>query len=469
MNNTVKKTNGRATGLLLAALALPAAAGAAQHALLAPQAGDVGVRALVASESAHKSAGAAVRREAVALSWAAEGKIDTAPPAPYVARSREYYIEATGAELAAGVAIPTSAPHALVRLQPLTSVGPREDVAIHPLSLVLRSPAGRDFDAGAGMEMLVSADKLAKADVPFASGTSAFRIAPTLGAGRFQLQAKGLQDSDRYLINVVEPESELVLTMHTGASLYLHGQELVVRPDLVERDGALRGQHYRFTRFDGFVTSPAGRRFPVEFQPGPDGRLQARLLLDADEAPAPGLWEVHGQGQAKVAGQTVVRSARLAFPVAMPMARLTGAVTVQGGPAGLQADFGVEAGAAGRYEVRALLYGTVAGELKPVGVAQAAAWLEPGQRSLSLSFAPSLLSGAGGPFELRDLQLLDQGRMGVLHRQQRAVVIDDSEVARGVARGVAGAAPAVPAAVVAKRAAQIMPNASGALWLPERQ
>ncbi len=481
MNHTVKKMNGRATsgratsgratlgGLLLAALALPGAAGAAQHALLAQQAGDLSARALVAPEATQKSAGAStLRHESVTLSWAAEGAIDAAPPAPFVARSREYYIEATGAELSAGVAIPTSAPHALVRLQPLVSVGPREDAAIHPLSLVLRSPAGRDFDAGGGMEMLVSADKLAKADVPFAAGTSAFRIDPALGAGSFRLQAKGLQDGDRYLINVVEPESALALTLRTDASLYLHGQQLLVLPDLVEGDGALRGQHHRLSRFDGFVTSPAGRRFPVDFRPGPDGLLQARLVLDADEAPSPGLWEVHGQGQAQVAGRTVIRSVRLAFPVAMPVARLSGAVAVQGGPTGLNLDFGVETGAAGRYEVRGLLYGTVAGELKPVGVAQAAAWLEPGRRDLTLNFAPALLDGAAAPFELRDLNLLDQGRMGVLHRQRRALVIEEGEIVRAPARP-AGAAQVSQPALAVKRTAQTDPLAGGAVWVADPQ
>ena len=47
-------------------------------------------------------------------------------------------------------------------------------------------------------------------------------------------------------------------------------------------------------------------------------------------------------------------------------------------------------------------------------------------RLLDLVFDEELLSASGtsAPFELRDLQLIDQTRMGMLHRQARAVVID---------------------------------------------
>lgn len=83
---------------------------------------------------------------------------------------------------------------------------------------------------------------------------------------------------------------------------------------------------------------------------------------------------------------------------------------------------------AGDLETRALLYGTVDGELRALAVAHAAQWLEPGSQSLVLRFAAGLLAGASGPYELRDLTLLDQGRMGVLQRQQRGVSIDEADV-----------------------------------------
>ena len=40
---------------------------------------------------------------------------------------------------------------------------------------------------------------------------------------------------------------------------------------------------------DGFVTSPAGRAWPVAFAAAGNGVYRAALELDALEAPAPGL------------------------------------------------------------------------------------------------------------------------------------------------------------------------------------
>ncbi len=420
--------------LLASASLLSATAGAAPR-FLPAQAGDLIPQALVAPEAALKSAGAPnLERAPVNMSWAVPGPVNTAVQ-PFVGQSREYYAEVSADELNAGVTIHTTAPRALVRLQPLgNGGGPREQLAIHPQTLILSDGAGRAYASGSGMEMLVTADKLNKAELPFAEGTSAFRIHPELGAGSFTLRAADLAGSERYLINVVEPASRFVLAMQTDAPNYLHGQQLTVLPELQELDGARVQQRHPLTRFDGIVTSPGGRSFPVAFKVDQDGRLRAHLALDADEAPAPGLWEVQAWGDALVKGQTVRRSLRVAFGVALPVARLDGKATVVNEPGSVGVRLGVEVGAAGRYETRALLYGTVGGVLKPLAMAHAAQWLEAGSQSLVLRYDASLLAGASGPYELRDLNLLDQGRMGLLQRQQRAVSIDERDLGRSGAQ-----------------------------------
>jgi hypothetical protein len=422
--------------LLASATMLGAGAEAAPR-FLPAQAGDLVPKALVAPEAALKSAGApGLAREAVGMSWAATGPVSTAVQA-FVGQSREYYAEVSADQLNAGIAIHTTAPRALVRLQPLGSGGgPRDKLAIHPQSLVISDAGGRAFASGNGMEMLVTADKLNKAELPFAEGTSAFRLHPDLGAGTFTLRAADVSGSERYLVNVVEPASKYVLAMQTDAPSYLHGQQLTVLPELQEQDGAKVTQRHALKRLEGVVTSPGGRVFPVSFKVDKDGRLRARLALDADEAPAPGLWEVQAAGEAMVKGQVVKRTLRVAFGVALPVARLDGSAAIVNEPGSVGVRLGVEVGAAGRYETRALLYGMVGGALKPLAVAHAAQWLEPGSQSLVLRYDASLLAGASGPFELRDLNLLDQGRMGVLQRQQRALSIDDSDVVRTGAHAV---------------------------------
>jgi len=426
MQTTFNPNTVRAFLLLSASLMTGSALAAPRF--LAAKAGDLAAPQVVAPPSMQASAGAPDQsREAVSLSWAAGADVAAAPQA-FVAHSREYYTEVSADELAAGVSIHTTAPRALVRIQPLAGTGeaPREKLAIHPQSLVLSNAAGKAFAFGAGMEMLVTADKLNKADMPFAEGTSAFRLSQELGAGTFKVTAADAHGAARYLINVVEPDSKLALTMQTDASHYLHGQQLVVLPELVEQGGA----RHPAGKLDGHVTSPGGRSFPIAFKAEPDGRLRARLTLDADEAPQPGLWEVHATANTRVRGQTVLRSVRLAFGVAMPVARLDGSAAVVNQPGSVGVRLGVDVGAAGRYEARGLLYGMVDGSMKPLGVAHAAQWMEPGRQSLVLQYSASLLSGATGPFEVRDLNLLDQGRMGVLQRQQRALSIDERDIVR---------------------------------------
>jgi hypothetical protein len=466
--------------LLMAAVLAAAYAHAAPRELLPAQSGDLSAAAVVAPGAPNMAslknadltvaAGAdtvappsltgampTVSRDPVALSWATPGAAAMPAPAPYVAQSKESYRSVTADELAAGVTLNTTAPRALVRVQVLSSVGPREQAAIHPLAMTVVDPAGRSLVSGDGMEMLVSADKLAKADVPFAPGTSAFRLHPSLGAGKFKLKVDGASGSDRYLINVVEPDSPYTLTMQTGALHYLHGDELMLQSAL--QDGSGKPAAVKFSRLDGYVISPAGRRFPVSFKADAAGRMRASLVLDADEAPVPGLWEVRAEVSGKVKDQAVERSVRLAFPVAMPVARLTRGVTLADG-AGVKLEVGVEAAAAGRYEVRAMLYGTVNGALKPLGVADSAQWLEAGEGKIALGFAPELIAGASGPFELRDLFLLDQGRLGVLHRQQRALVIGEEDVVRAGGRATAGAVIGTAVAPAAAPRVKRAPNAT---------
>jgi hypothetical protein len=472
-NHTMKMT------LLMAALLAAAHAHAAPRELLPAQGGDLSAAAVVAPGTSSLknanltvAAGAGddavappslagampkVSRDPVSLSWATPGAAAASAATPYVAQSKESYRSVTADELAAGVTLNTTAPRALVRLQVLSSVGPREQAAIHPLAMTVIDPAGRSLASGDGMEMIVSADKLAKADVPFAPGTSAFRLHPSLGAGKFKLKVDGASGSDRYLINVVEPDSPYTLTMQTAALHYLHGNELVLQSEL--QDGTGKPSAAKISKLEGYVISPAGRRFPVSFKTDATGRMRASLVLDADEAPVPGLWEIRAEASGKVKDQAIERSVRLAFPVAMPVARLTRGVVLAEG-AGVNLEVGVETAAAGRYEVRGMLYGTVNGVLKPLGVADSAQWLEAGEGKIALGFAPELIAGASGPFELRDLFLLDQGRLGVLHRQQRALVIGEDEVARAGGRATAKAAIGVSVAPAAAPRVKRAPNAA---------
>jgi hypothetical protein len=294
---------------------------------------------------------------------------------------------------------------------------------VNPSEIVVRS-AGGSFDKGAGMALLAGVAEMKAAGVPFAEGTTAFRLSPAVGVGAVTLQAPSVKSEGRYQIHVFDAESPYVLGLRAQGMDYLHGQTLQATAKLAGADKAVA-----LSAVEAYVTSPAGRAWPVKFTAGGAGSYLAQLPLDALDKAAKnvgGLWELHVAARGQVDGLEVVRNARTAFGVHVATAGLSGNVTLLGGKTGLQVDFAVQVASPGRYEVRGVLFGTDrAGNLRPVAVGDSADYLTQ-DGSIRLSFERSLLDEAGvsAPFEIRDLSLLDQGRMGVLHRQALGLVID---------------------------------------------
>jgi hypothetical protein len=365
-------------------------------------------------------AGPVVSRDPVAFSWPLPKDQELTEPTPFVAQSREYWRVTDARSLAAGVELPIVSPGALIRLNPAADAAWSEQVAIDPSQLVI-SRGGESFAQGEAMELLVNAEQMAAADAPFPQGTTAFRLSKDLGAGAITLRAPGLAGAEGiYVVHVFEPASDVVASVSADRVNYFHGDQLAVNLRL---DGAA-AESVR-----GEVTSPAGRTFPLSFAAGPAGH-RAQLTLDALEAPAEGLWQAEVWTVGRSGDLAVERAARSAFQVTVPTARLSGTVEI-GGKSGdgfrnLIAKVGVETVAAGRYEVRGVLYGTdAAGELRPMGTAHSADWLDAGEGVLKLRFHRQVFdqSDLGAPFEVRDLQLLDQGRMGLLEERQRGFVV----------------------------------------------
>lgn len=393
-------------------------------ALLPPAAGDLLAARLVPA-GANLVSASDISREPVSFTQALHASQTLVASAPYVAESREYFREVSADELRAGVVLTLTQPHALVRVHAAARelvAGRGAELALDPQRLVLR--AGQiEYGAGTGMALLVDADQLAAAGAPFVEGTSAFRIKPELGAGRIELAAPDLRADARYVVQVFEPQSDVVLRLSTPRGEYLHGDTLVIDARL----GGVNGVRAEVaaSRVQAFVTSPAGRVFPIAVSLDKDGRLRGQLALDALGASGPGLWELHARIDGSVNGRAVVRDARTAFACSVPSARLARAARVTQGLDGLRVTFDVEVASAGRYEVRGILYGTdAAGRLRPLASGDSARWLD-GAGVLALGFEAGLLKSSGlvAPFELRDVRLYDQGRMGLLHRQARALLL----------------------------------------------
>lgn len=449
--------------LVMAACSLSLQAAPLQ--LLAPQTGDVSTALVVARPAAALASSATAaspaspgfgtpQKEAVALSWridAKQGAIDS-QTRPFIGKSHEYYRKVSGAELNRGLDLHTTSARALIRLQALGAIGQKEQEAIQPKSLQVTGADGKAHGNGTAMETIVDAAQLAKADLPFAASTSAFRLHPALGHGKFNLKADRLNPAQDYLIHVTEPDSPFRQTLQAGAAHYLHGQNLVVSTALTETNG----KQHAIGAMKAELVSPAGRVFPLDFASRDGQNYQAQIKLDANETPAPGLWEVQTHIESTIRGQLVRRSTRVALPVALPVARLNGTASLQAGKKGeLSVLLGVEAASAGRYEARGLLYGTVDGKLVPLAVAHSAKWVEAGQGQIDLSFHPALLQGSSAPYEVRDLTLNDQGYFATLHRQARGLVFGAADMKQ------AGIAPAASVAANAADALLAAPTKPG--------
>lgn len=390
---------------------------AAAAGLLRPAAGDQVPTTLVAPPPA---APATAERAEIGFSWPVgpTAPVESAPPPR--AASREYWVTVEAAELARGFELFTTAPGALVRIQP---TGPEKDRRIvDPRDLMIASPGGEERPVAEAAEALASAEELAAAGAPFAEGTSAFRLRDELGAGRFVLRAASVEPG-RYLLHVFDRGSALALEVESARADYLGGGRLALAARLVDAGAAVVAD-----RMEGFVVSPAGRVMPVALRRAADGSFAATAALPrAVESGADGLWELVASARGSRDGLVVLRTARVAFAVATPTARLDGSAE----PVDLRQDgaavrFGVETAVAGRYELRGVLWGTDAeGRAAAAAVAHSAAWLEAGRGALTLRFDPAAVKAAdlAGPWEVRGLELRDQGRMGLLERRARALVL----------------------------------------------
>jgi hypothetical protein len=401
--------------VLLATVLLTTVASAQNRIALAPLAGGD----LAASElQAPLGLKAAVLpTEPASMSWGLDPqKALDLNPAPFVARSREYFLDLSAAELRHGIDLPTDGAGALVRLNP--APGSKGSAPIDPLRVSIITADKRTFAQGTGFDQMASANQLKAAGSPFVEGTTAFRLNSEVGAGTHRLRVEGLHDGGRYVVHVFDQNSPVELVLSTNRGTYLSGQNLVVKARLA---GGLPAH-----KVEGFVTSPAGRAWPLTFEPAGKGLFRATLLLDGLETPTPGLWEAHvsatgGKGRAQT-----LRQSRTAFDVAVASARLNGEVALVSGIEALAIRLGVESAALGRYEIRGVLFGTTGdGQMLPAAVAHSADTLHSGHGSLVLSFdtAAAQAAGLGAPYEVRDLRLMDQGTMGLLHQQRVGLVI----------------------------------------------
>jgi len=341
--------------------------------------------------------GGSIERKPVAFSWALDPDAALSGTAPFLAESREYWLTVEAAELQRGVPLQMTAPGALIRVSPAKG------------SAGLR--AG-DFSVSVGARKVgiaqaADTDALRKAGMDASAGTQVIRLGDGSGAGRQMLRAANARG--RYVVHVFEPTSDRVLFALADRNHVLAGSKMRVSI------GATNAGRQAGVTSQALLVAPDGSSQPVAVRDAVGGGQEAVFTVPASASQVKGLWELQVFGDVG----DVPRDARTAFAVAQPTARFAGLFGVDA--ANLRVSLPVEAASPGRYEARGTLYATARdGSLRPVSQAHAAAWMDAGDSMLILQFARSHLpAGYGAPFEVRQLELNDQGRMAPIEARER--------------------------------------------------
>ncbi|RFF30263.1 DUF4785 family protein [Wenzhouxiangella sediminis] len=403
---------------LLPALALAAGtASAAGPAEWAPPGGDdLRIQSLPATVPA---APPSRHVESKPVSYAWPLTIDRSAPAPSgpAMESREYWVDTTGRGLEQGLKLPLSSAGAIVRVSALHADtgllldAERLQVSIDGMQLSQTAGAG-------GIEVLGGADLQAQG-MAVPADTLAFQLPQQGRPDSLRLQMAGLPAGQALVVHVFEPESQWMGRLAANRHNYLAGNDIALDVGLVKGD-----ERFAAESIQAVLVSPdAAHSWPLEVTDDGFGLkgLAPQDLPDAGE----GLYEVHAYLQGHQDGTLVRRDLKVAVSIAAPTARLTDRIA-SNGSAGLAIDLGVEVAAAGRYQVSGQVWGTAAdGSLRPLAMAQTAAVLEPGKGELRLDVPAELVleSGLSAPFEVREVQLLDQGRMAVLETRSRGFTV----------------------------------------------
>ncbi|MGB8716839.1 MAG: DUF4785 domain-containing protein [Rhodanobacteraceae bacterium] len=408
-----------AAGLLVPAMALAASASLPQGTmpLLKASVGDQVPERLISGEPATVD----IDHAPVHVSWTLPaGQTLKSGPQPFKRVSRDFIVDASGAELERGVAVPLSGSGAMLRISP-------RDQGSAPLSAaqVHVTYRGLRKNVASISSTVASGQLMARAGMPMQAGSVALRLDSSIAAGTIHVDAAGARG--HYVVQVREPQSPFALTLAANHDTRLAGQPIEVRAQL-EKPARSNAS---MDAISGVLEAPDGWSTDITFSPQPDHGYLASFTPPAGHAGQRGLWQVHVFASGHDGQRELLRDASNAFAAVRPTARLTGLMSRQPNRPGqdLAFDFGIETAAPSRYAVSAVLYGhDRSGALKPAVYAQSADWLAPGKGQyirLRFDTADVAASGLSAPFELRDLRLDDQVQLGLLERRQIA--------ARGIA------------------------------------
>ncbi|TVZ40419.1 uncharacterized protein DUF4785 [Alteromonadaceae bacterium 2753L.S.0a.02] len=356
-----------------------------------------------------------VSREAVAFTQLVEpdSKIQMRDKGQHQS-SRAYFQKITGAQLNNGVEFTVDGENAVLQISPLDKAKGKQRIS------KTKVPTGMSL-SGNNKKRNVDSDEIAlhrrsqglKENYPELYGRAhVMQIPADMGRGKFRLKAdNNAAIDDEFIVYVFDKNSAISLDVETSKSRYSVKQRLNFVASAKGESNA------RLVSVDAQLVSPNGKTYKL---PGnaKGNRFSSNWPIAMKEQRHPGeLWQLQVKANIRTAsGENVQRISEVAVDVYEPTATLQ-TVTSDAQTVALN----LEVAKAGRYEARALVYGTdYDGASKPVLLAYQAQWLVPGQQQLTVSVDTAKLRASGlvAPYTVKSLQLLDQGRMAVLESSE---------------------------------------------------
>lgn len=332
--------------------------------------------------------------------------------------SQVYYREVSGQELNQGVDLATDADNAVVKLTALKKAASRSAVPQVPLDLELYKGETQRSVADPSIQMKQTSEALRGAAPTLFKHSEIMKIPADMGRGRFKLKAKTpVQKDDRYLLYVLDQNSDIKLKLNSRKNAYAKGEKLDFDAQVTS------SRKVKTVGMKSVLVAPDGRRFPVKSL-GQGNSIRGNWKLDIDTQRAPGeLWEL--EVESTVINDQQVETRRIA-KVALDIHDVTAIVDSIKTRKG-QMVMGLNVQQPGRFEVRALVAGTDRdGSLKPTSLTYFADWLERGQQTVSFPIDKAMFkeSGLSAPFVVQSVQLLDQSRMAALDAREGKWLVD---------------------------------------------
>lgn len=344
----------------------------------------------------------------------------------YTSISDEYWFEATGKQLKAGIELAISTPGALVRLSGKQSKNEysTQNNAIDPNTVQLFK---NDKMLSAPFTQKVSQQEFATANI--FPNSSAMKLSSKLGKGVFTLKVNdNLDDKQHYVVNVKEKNAEHKLHLSLAKQSYMEGEKINFTSQLKATSTNIVTLTQNIPL--AYIKMPFGEREPLIFTKKGD-LFQFTLPTDLATTKRGQLFELYVETENNANGLKVKRNAKVAFAIAQPTARIK--TVAKPNQESIIAsidnakkilvpsfvDINLLVASEGRYEVSAMIYGSTGKKLNlPFMLSRSAYYLTPGEHTVKLQLDNNIIKNSGlkAPYTVKNVRLMDQSRMALLQQ-----------------------------------------------------